>query len=259
MTTDDKFARLWLIAQTAAGLTRNRFPNAVARDELQQEAITWLMSHPDRVKHHSFSDGSIYGRGLILEVQGVLSRLCRNEMNEATGVFPADQYAYQESLIEVLLPGVWDENYRPVSPSGEKVSASTDPAEGNNFSVAVCDVRRAMAHACTIQEMRSLYLHAALALTWVDAQEFSGIGRETLRTKYREGIHAIAVFLNDQPMPERDDHGEANRINEAMRRLAPVPFEGGIKDPDYDGPGARHAMTNATARAVTSGDYEEDQ
>ena len=257
---DEDFASKWAIAKYAARATLRRFPNVMDVEDLQQEAMAWLYAHPERVAHHTYPDGTLYRRGLSLEVQGVLAKVARKETNHALGVDTKDQYAYAESLVEVLLPGVWDPNFRPLSPDEERVSVSTDPSEGNNLNAALTDLRRAVGSATSRDERRALYSHSVLGYSWREAERVTGMGRETLRRSYRDGLRAVVVYLNDRPAvdpDEPDDAADTLRVQEALEGALVAAYVQSPTDDENGAPRGRRVLSNAQARALTDNQYEE--
>lgn len=260
MTEDPRFATYWDVAQHAARWVKRQFPGAELED-LQQEGIAWILGHPERVGHHTFPDGSLYRRMLLVEVAGALAARERKVQNARSGLFPSDQYAYADSLVEVLLPGVFDPNYQPVRPDEERVGVSVDPSHGNNFQAAVADVRQAMLRSCNRGEQQALFIHSTSGLSWEKAQDRFGIGRETLRRRYRTGLRSIVMALNDRPPPSDDDEplpeADTRIIGEALTRAAPLHYVLPSAE-DAEGPaGGRRVLSNAQARAVASRYYEE--
>lgn len=224
------------IAYSARRVSRNI--RSMPASDLYQEGVVWAFSHPRKMEGW-MSDTENPKRGwarFTRAVEGAMTRVARQEKASREGYDPDDEVFYGIRQIELCLPALWDEHIKLHGPSREPAvgTSNPDPSEGNTWAVMVLDVQDAWGAAN------------------LDAGE-----RAMLRYRYGSG----ATYAELGRAFEVAASTAESRVKKALRKMQR--HLGGAKPADCDntctdcgGPGSRHAMSNATARAITDGEVE---
>jgi DNA-directed RNA polymerase specialized sigma24 family protein len=211
-----------VIDRTASAVAR-RYGSWITYDDLAQEGWVWALSRPERIVIDD--DGAVLegAYDLVRHLTAVAKR------ERAARLGPVPQFSYERAVVEVVLPGLWDKDYRPPAP--ETVSRrSTDPAVASfNWEAFVADVRAAF-EQLPARYRQVLFAYYGVAHDWRRAARYLGIGKT-----------------------------RANELgNEAVGRL--VDILNGVPDVDVAGghgvTGSRRVMSNAQARALTQQQWD---
>lgn len=211
-----------------ARATARRF-TMVEWEDVAQELRLWWFSNSKRVSGYLDADEADpvaktgtkrLMRAMSLEASGY----CQVEKARHLGYRVEDLFFYNTGALRELLPLVFDYEcwveLGQRSAEGNEGRGQSAPAEGNNLVTVLADVKR------------------ALALV-------SDSDRALLLDLYREGLSeselAEAGNVTVEAVNKRHDRALA-RLRDVM---------GGERPPLHDGPGSRHAISNAAARAAT--------
>lgn len=210
-------------------------------DDLVQEGRIWCLTHPGKMRNFLYDENPKRGWArMVRTVDAVMNKTARIEKAAREGYDPDDEYFYRIAVLELCLPALWDEVLRREGPSRDDDADDTqrskrDPSEGNTWTVMVADVQQA----------------------W-DNADLSGQDRAMLRARYGQG----ATFADLGRGWQVAASTAQQHIRRAMRKLQkelggpkPQPCDGTC--PDRSGPGSRHAISNAQARAMLDNQYEE--
>jgi hypothetical protein len=217
-------------AGVAARLVARRFETFVDRDDLEMDAVEWLLRHPQRIEHATFEDGGVNLGQLVAEIAPVLARTARREKMRALGMDPREQSKYTRVAVERALPAVWDPGYRPSRAEGRGAS---DPATRGAWEATVLDMKRAVGEVCTREDERVLFTTYALEARGREAEFFSKTPRADVASRSRRIVTQILDFLNGEYTVELDE------VDALL----------------VEGPGSRHPISNAHARAIQTSQY----
>lgn len=222
----------------AAAQVARRFRGYMSFADLSQEGVIWVLRHPKTVSNR-LEDGKRGDYRLTAQLARYMEKKARAEKAASLRYDPADEAFYQRSFIETLLPGVWDDTYLQKPPdaitSTEPHARKSDPAETSNWLISVLDIRDAWKRADLSDDVR-----LTLAYRYGDGLRISQIGQilevadSTVQNYISKGINGLVKQLGGS---------------------APYSCNGDCPD-QCAGPGARRAINNATARAITAEGYE---
>lgn len=225
--------------QYSARQVARRFRGSAVND-LAQEARIWVVAHPTRMEHWFTDENPKRGwvrMSRTLEKQ--MSKFARIEKAAREGYDPDDEYFYAMAMLDLVLPALWDDDLRQSGPSREdgdntRVSGKKDPAEGSSWPAMVVDVEKA----------------------WGDA-DLDHRQQTMLRLKYRDGA-TYADIGRAMGVSQSTAHEHVKRaLRKIQRQLGgskPEPCNSECED--CGGPGSRHVISNAHARALTDNQYE---
>lgn len=218
----------------AAYLGWRRYRAFMSISDARQVAHEWVLRHPNQVAE-LLEDGVRGQRRLKGRLIAAVTKAGRAEKAHQSGYEPDDEVFYGLPTIELVLPALWDESYRPWRPEDEAGRVKTSGRTYNEWETMVIDVRRAWQEAdLTIEERGILAGRFGESLTLTHLGIIWEVSEATIR----------------------------NRIKGALRRLqhqlgGPSPRTCGSGCECCDYVGTRRAMTNAAARAITANQYEE--
>jgi len=220
--------------RVAAAQVSRRYRGIVTYADLAQDGKVWVLQHPGTCTNR-LEDGRRGSRRLTGLIAKRLDGIARRE--KAAGLYdPQDEAFYSRTMVEAVLPAVWDENVMLVPPEqAEGVRGSSSPSEHGSWLAMTMDIRRAWATA-------------TMESTW----------RLALAYRYGEGlrIYQIATLM------EVADSTAHNYITKGIRALIK---ELGGENPGRCPPdcecgsnpvGKRKVISNAQANAQTERDYE---
>lgn len=208
------------IASEAAGRVVRRFRLSEQEyDDLTQEGVLTLLNEPTlyqgaseayavwnlqrrlyrpaaKMKNRAMTEVSL--EPLLIHEDGAalpdgLETMYR--IAEDVGLDPDTLGPYNPMVVDLVLPAVWIDGYRPPALQEERVNLTVDRAHGFTWEIMVMDVRRAV-EKLMLTNRRAydiLYFRYARGLTWTEAGEAIGISRATA---YRVGPPALQ-FLSD--------------------------------------------------------------
>jgi hypothetical protein len=220
---------------TAAATGRQGYRQHLPYADAKQAATLWVYAHPGKVRE-LLDDGDRGARRLTwlatraVEVEG------RRERAAALGYNPEDEAFYDRGMVELILPALWDEEYKPWADkdkAGRRRKA--DPSQGNEWAVMVADVRKAWGLSGMSDERRE-----ALTYRFRDHEPYAVIAA-------RQGCHINTV--------QSRLHAGLASLVEALGGFDPHCSEG--CECGLGGPGSRRVMSTAHSLAVQQGYYSE--
>jgi hypothetical protein len=226
------------VSWSAARIGR-RYPYTPVAD-LRQEGMVWIYSHQNRVvawMHDEENPKRGWAR-FTRAVEAAMEKMARAEKAGREGYDPDDEEFYARSMIELVLPAVWDQGYRSDGPSREgrePTSGGHDASEGNTWAAMVLDVEQAYWSAALSYDDRTL-LRARLGdggMTYAELGRMFECSHSTAEVRVKKALR---------------------RIQNELGGSRPVSCEPGC---DCGGPGSRKSTSNAAALARTQNDYEE--
>lgn len=230
MSAEERFSELHRVAQAAGRLVAAQHAGYVTAEDMTQEAILWLLEHPERVDNHTLPSGELHFKQLVGEVvTRRLSKVAQRERDESAGGSPEDRYAYSVRVVELVLPAVFEEQ-APKAISYGQVYSTSDPAESGNFNALVIDVRTAIAAVCSSEDRKVLFTRALGGWTWAKFGDVLELSGETYRQRYWDALRRIVAYLNDGLVL---DHSlDADVLEVALEDVPTSPYLAG--DPDED-------------------------
>lgn len=234
---DEELQRMNVLVATAAYSVarQTKFHGHVERDDIVSHLWEWVLKHPakiERYRENNEDDG--YERILASVLYDEANIFARKERAARMGYSTHDEFFFAKAGIEELLPSVFDRDAW-VNPPTEHGNARSGKAlnEGNNWLATLSDLSRAFS---LLESKDQILLREVYAYETPRAELAR---REKLS---RKGI----------------DH----RIDAAIRRLwREVGGPKWLTPEERDGArtgtvGARKAMSNAQAQAITRNQYD---
>lgn len=209
--------------------------------DLQQEGMVWLFAHPTKM-HEWMNDTDNPKRGwarFTRGVEGAMARAARAEKAHREGYSLDDEVFYAIGHLELILPALWDKDYRvngPQREDTERIMSSVAPSEGNTWAAMVADAEHA----------------------W-RAADLDGREESMLRMRYGPSRATFAQIARAHECTQSTAETCIRRVLRKLQRElgGPRPAECGRSCEDCgDGPGSRRAITNAHAIALTEREYE---
>lgn len=201
----------------------NRYRQYVEREDVAQELRIWWLTHEKAVERYQGED-KIGEKKLKKALYRAAEKFARGQKATVLGYKPEDEFFYNTELIRMLLPMVWNPDliFQEVQPdeAGGKIRRTKAANEGNNLPAMVADVAEALSRI-DLDDYRVLLLHFALEY------------------EYKELASELDIQVGAAKM----------RVQRAIERI--VDTLGG-ETPWTDGPGSRHAISNAHAAAITA-------
>ena len=214
-------------ADVAATLVARRFKGFVDQDDLYMDGVEWLLRHSPRIEHCRFDDGTIHITQLASEVGQYLSKIARAWKMSRFGMDPRDQIRYTRKSVEAALPAVWDRDYRPTAAEGSR--GRTDPSTRGSWEATAMDMRRAVTAVCTQEDERVLFAVYALGGSARESSFYAKTPRDQIAPRAHRVVTQIMDFLNQEYTLQIEELEQEQE--------------------------ARHAMSNAQARAIQDNQY----
>lgn len=210
----------------AAGAVAKRYGSFTTFDDLVQDGWEWVLSKPDRILIDS--DGIVRDNHGVVDLVRHLTAVAKRERVARLGP-DVGQSAYDRAIVEAVLPGVWDRDYRPALPE-IRTRRSADPAVmAGQWETLVIDVKAAV-EQLPARHRKVLFTYYAAVHDWREAAKVLGLGKSRANELGNEAIGRLVDILNGVPdIDISDDH----RVT-----------------------GLRRVMSNAQARAMTDGEWE---
>lgn len=126
------------------------------------------------------------------------------ELAEARAqVQPAPDAAYDRTLVEYLLPAVWDESYAyglprmDTAPDPDMPRGASNPATANNLPAYLADIRTGWKRApLTLRERRAVFMRYALDWRTVDIAAHEWVSKQTISARLYTAVGKIVARLN---------------------------------------------------------------
>lgn len=216
------------IIQSVAGVVRRMYP-VVDRGDLEGAQWEWVYSNPAKVKNYLSADAT----GLLTNrLRSVAQRFAAAENEIVQGRNPEDFAPYSPRVVGELLKDVF--SYEDWQPSGQ-------------FGDGMPTAKRL---ANTTGDRMAMLADVKVALEKLPEDQYNVI---VWTYKYHYSNAKLAGVL------EITEDAARMRVNRAVKKIsatlsgmAPSTSEGA--DPEYIG--SRKVMTNATARAITSSQWD---
>lgn len=226
----DTHRQLARIARIAGATVAREHDGFVDRDDLASEAMTWFLEHPDRVNRARDRDGNLYVHRLVAEARRKLVPYARWERTMRTGGDPADDARYTPESVRLLLPAVWTGEGPEKGDDLTGRGGGTDPAFAGVWPVMVAEVRTAMRACVGLKDQALLFRHYVTGDDWATVAHAVGVSPQLARVRASRAVAEICDELN------------------GLHRQPP-----GLGD----GLGSRRVVSNATARALSDGAYQD--
>jgi len=232
VSKEERFTQLHRLATVAGSRVAAMFPDAVEREDMIQEALLWLLEHPQRVAEGASAEFPVAG-SLLGDLMRYLVPLARRERRTRYGWRAVGQSVYAPEQVRELLPSVW--TGEGVVHEASEVRPAADPAEGNTWLTMVVDVRWAVEECLTDDEKALLFEHYVLGRDWPTIAQAMGVTESALWSRSARLVSRICDVLNG--VVDEDAPRPGTTLG--------------------DGPGTRRAVSNAHAREITDGSYYE--
>lgn len=217
------FDALYTVAQRAGRRIGGRNSEWVSVSDAVQEAMVWLIEHPERVERAT-TNGVVNRPRIYAEVAWHLVEWVNRERRQH-GYHPEDHQRYTAGMVEAILPFVWGPLSKPQS-DGNGGGGSADPAVGGDWLALQLDVTRGLALLDKTQRA-VLLMRFGQGEQWATVAATVGLTVEGARKRARRAVTTIVRFLNG---------------------LHP-------DDAQWGGPGRRRVMSNGAAQWLTREQY----
>lgn len=234
MTFDDIYFRAQpIVAQVANEFARKFHGFGADNHDFGQEFLVWMVKNEDMLVRQFEELGDE-------RFDRYLARCLRNEASDygldikaqALGYERQDLYFYSIGEVKVLLDCVFDRKKWLEPPQSDGSRSAKRPAEGNNWVTTLADVADAFSKL-KLEDQELLRDHHERGWNNRELAKLSGVSESV--QSYRHGA-------------------ACKRLLDKLGGPAPKPMRRSETDPMWRG---RRAITNATARAITSGHYDE--
>ena len=220
---------------TGAYLGWRRYRQFFTISDARQEASEWVLGHP-RMVDELLADGPRGERRLQSRIIAHVARAGRAEKAHRSGYDADDEAFYSGATIELVLPVLWDEDYRPWRPEEAAGRAQKGGRVYLAWETMVVDVRNAWEKAdLTTEERAAVALRFGDHLILTQIATVLAVSEGTVRNRLRSALRAIQAELGG---PRPRGCGEDGCLT-------------------CDHVGSRRAMSNAQAMAVMAHQYEE--
>lgn len=239
------------LAELVARQVHSRFP-MVERDDLSQEALIWAVKHPERLQEClEMEDPMECSQRLSGAMRNAAREYARRQRASANKGDVSDDVWYQIGVLKGtkttgdgrgLLHHIYDdsswmypENNRPEGGNTGR-SSKPDPAEGNGWLATLSDVSRAVS-LIPPADQGLIEWHYQHGKTYEEIGELCDppVSAQTVMRRMDRAVKKVQQVLGG-PKPRKDP-----------------------EEPGWDAEivGTRHAISNASARAITDGSYSE--
>lgn len=186
------FNELYGIAKRAGSAVAGHNQGFVTQEDMVQEAMAWLIGHPEQVEKQRDVEGNLYVRRLYHITLRHLIPLARASRAAVFGA-PADDQKYNARMVRNLLPCLWSDEHaaRPES----EIRTHNDPALGGTWAAMVVDVRNAFERIGT-KEQAVLLLRYGLSMDWPSIALKMSAGEPAVRVRASRAITAMTDWLN---------------------------------------------------------------
>lgn len=231
-----------VIESVGADMGRRYSKYGADQADMSQEGWVWIYLHPGKV--NEWFDPDLYS---AKDGERLLARTLRNELHDFgeelkaqhLGYSRDDLVHYSRGMVRALLPSMFDPEawLHPETPSSDTERRQKSvPAEGGNWVATLADVSQGFDKLD--EEDRDL-LAAFHRDSWSNKMlaEEAGVTEQTMSYRHDQAIKRLVNLLGG-PAPRAEHDADCNHEH---------------RDP-YQG---RRAVTNATARAIQQGNYDE--
>ena len=230
---DNTHQYLMPIIQVAVRRSAHKWRRHLEPSELFSIGWLWAYDHPSKVNAAVTDDDQKRAvKRLTIALCKALDSAGRREKAHREGYAPEDEAFYTPAMVETILPSVYDRTRKPPSSEDESSSKGRVAGPGMGWETTVVDVERGLAAAdLSDDQSYMLELRHRVGATHAQIAGVMGVSESTVRNRLRDATQQVARALGG-PTPH------CGRGCECV--------------------GSRHVMSNATARAVTSHQYDPD-
>jgi hypothetical protein len=227
----DEYAPLVEAISAEGGRKFNRY--GAEQQDFAQELFLWVYQNEEwlHAKREEIGDDEQFTRFLAKCLRGEILDYGLDIRAQAGGQDRASAYWYTRGEVAVLLDSVFDREawLNPPQSDGKSVS---DPALGNNWLATLADVARGFDLLDTEDQMLLRRFHEDGERN-IDMAMESEVSEATMSYRHNRALNRLLDKLG----------------GEKPRHMRP--------DDRYDPWRGRRAITNSTARHITSNNYEE--
>lgn len=217
------------VARSVARKVANRY-TTLEQADLEQDALVLMATQPTLVRSYVDADnlGGLHHAiwcDLTDKARPVGQNLSRHQSYEVAaeqrdlepGVMApnlTDMHshgAYDRSLVEQLLPAVWDQEFAwgmkiEDAPDADMPRAATDPSKSGTLYAHLADVRSAWRKTkLTKKERRAVFLRFAFDLTEEVIAAHEGVQQQTINERLFKSVGKIVAHLNGKTFRETLD------------------------------------------------------
>jgi len=167
------------VIQSQAWATAVRYPGLAEKEDLAQEAWTWVLEHPAKIEQYRQQENVRFAaHALGQDVWKVMERYARREKAARGGYQEDDEIFISDAVISVVLPSVLKGDPTPPVRDGERVANTSDPAEGGGWLATFMDIKLAWERADLTGPQRDLMVsYYRDGVTQTEIADALGIGQ----------------------------------------------------------------------------------
>lgn len=109
---------------------------------------------------------------------------------------------YTRTLVEQLLPAVWDSSSAygmddPTAPDPDMPRATVDPSHGGTLLAHLADIKTGWTCAyIPLRERQAMILRYGMGLTHAEIGQQLGVSRQAIAERLTEGVGRLVEYLN---------------------------------------------------------------
>jgi DNA-directed RNA polymerase specialized sigma24 family protein len=190
----------------------------VEANDLRQELWLWFLEHPNKVHLWEKLEGKQSVRIIAKSLRNAAKDYCQKEKANAVGYRVEDNYYYDRTLLEELLPSVIrGDNAAPILVDLGMTKSKQMVSEGGNWFAQVADIKRGIARL-TQEQQTIIYLRFGDGCN--SNEELGnelGVSEDAARMRVNRALNNLLNFLGgNQPKKERDLTQEEVDVYEAQ-------------------------------------------
>jgi hypothetical protein len=167
-------------------------------EDIEQDAVLWLLEHPAVTANAQFDDGRYNVAQLVSRLKHELGHILERQ-RQAAGPRPYVSL-YDRDVVEAALPVVWDPEHHPdrEEDAGDTTRGMRDPQAHVRWIVVAADVQRAYARVVAKGSAldSAMFRHYCWGDAWDTVADAVGIPRSTLQRRAGDVVTSILVELN---------------------------------------------------------------
>ena len=195
----------YLVTRIASDYARKY--KMVSRDDIKQELWVWFLTHPLKVKQWREMDNEKETVKLIARsLRNAAHDYCQKEKAYSVGFNVEDNFYYQRSMVEMILPSVVTGDMAGSNSSdiNSGYSSTKAPSEGGNWLVYLIDVHKAYSKLSE-QHQKVLYLRYGQNLLGSDLGAVLECSSDAARKRVEAALRKIVIELGGfKPYGDRD-------------------------------------------------------
>jgi RNA polymerase sigma factor (sigma-70 family) len=174
--------------------------------DLRQELWIWFLEHPKKIKHwEKEHDEKNLSKLVARSLRNAAKDYCQREKAKALGYRVEDNYYYDKTLLEAILPGVFTGSRTPPSLTDMGYSNTKKVlSEGNNWLAMCADVDKAL-KKMSLEQWDVLYTRYCNGLEITKMGEELNISQDAVRMRINRAMNTLLNILGgNRPRKERD-------------------------------------------------------